>query len=127
MSCVTRVHNLEKSPQVLIPGKAVVEQMGEYFVYLAKDTVLHAGADSATAKSGGHKGDEADSTARKGPRLYAIQVRIETGQTIGSDILVKSGLHNGDKIVVDGVQALHDGSPITTANRQGPAAGGKGR
>ena len=100
MSCVVRVHNLETTPQIVIPGKAIVEQMGEYFVYIAKDT----------------------------PRLVAIQVKVETGQTIGSNVLIKSGLKNGDRIVVDGVQALHDGSPITTENKQGPAAqGGRGR
>jgi len=101
MSCVARVHNLETTPQIVIPGRAIVEQMGEYFVYIAKDTVIHNPADSAG-----------------GLRLVAIQVKVETGQTIGGDVLIKSGLHNGDKIVVDGVQALHDGSPITTANRQ---------
>jgi len=99
MSCVVRVHNLEQTPQVLIPSKAIVEQMGEYFVYLAK----------------------------KDTALKAIQVKVETGQTIGSNTLIKSGLKDGDKIVVDGVQALHDGSPITTANRQGPAQPGRGR
>ena len=39
MSCVLRVHNLEKGPQITIPGRAVVEQMGEYFVFIAKDTI----------------------------------------------------------------------------------------
>ncbi|HMI63118.1 MAG TPA: hypothetical protein VK518_19510, partial [Puia sp.] len=68
-----------------------------------------------------------DSAAGK-PHLVAIQVKVETGQTIGSNILIKSGLKSGDRIVVDGVQALHDGSPITTENKQGPGAqGGRGR
>jgi len=96
MSCVLRVHNLEAGPQITIPGKAVVEQMGEYFVFLAKDTT-------------------------------ATQVKVEVGQTIGSEILILKGLNNGDRIVVDGVQALHDGSAITTANKQGPAPAGRGR
>jgi len=96
MSCVVRVHNLEQTPQVLIPARAVVEQMGEYFVYIAKK----------------------DST------LKAVQVKVETGQTIGSNIIVKAGLHDSDRLVVDGVQALHDGSPITTANTMGPGAPG---
>lgn len=99
MSCVVRVHNLERTPQVVIPARAIVEQMGEYFVYIAKQ-------DTA---------------------LRAVQIKVETGQTIGSNILIRSGLKEGDRIVVDGVQALHDGSPITTANRQGPAQTGRGR
>ena len=124
MSCVVRVHNLETTPQILIPGKAIVEQMGEYFVYIAKDTVVH-NADSAGGKGrdtaqGGAEGHNED----RGPHLVAIQIKVEEGQTIGPNVLIKSGLKNGDRIVVDGVQALHDGSPITTANTLGPGAGG---
>jgi len=100
MSCVVRVRNLEQSPQILVPARAVIEQMGEYFVYLAKQ----------------------DST------LKAVQVKVETGQTIGANIIIKSGLKDGDRLVVDGVQALHDGSPITTANTMAPGqAGGRRR
>jgi len=108
MSCVVRVHNLEQTPQIVIPARAVVEQMGEYFVYIAKDTVIQSNADS-TAKA---------------PKLRAVQVKVETGQTIGSNIVIRGGLHDSDRLVVDGVQALHDGSPITTANIVGPGAGG---
>jgi membrane fusion protein (multidrug efflux system) len=147
MSCVVRVHNLEQTPQILIPGKAIIEQMGEYFVYLAKDTVLHnadstgkggqsaegqAAAQSAD-QNGEKKGGEKD-TARggdaqqHGPRLRSYQVRVQTGQTIGADVIIQSGLKEGDRVIVDGIQSLHDGSPITTANKQGPAAaGGRGR
>jgi membrane fusion protein (multidrug efflux system) len=139
MSCVVRVHNLETTPQIVIPGKAIVEQMGEYFVYVAKDTIIHraadstggaggktAGADNAAGKSS--EGASATDSAAGKPHLVAIQVKVETGQTIGSNVLIKSGLKSGDRIVVDGVQALHDGSAITTENRQGPAAqGGRGR
>lgn len=95
MSCVVRVHNQETTPQMVIPGKAVVEQMGEYFVFLARDST-------------------------------ATQVKVDVGQTIGPNIIIKSGIKDGDRIVVDGIQTLHDGSHITTANRQGPAAGGRG-
>lgn len=139
MSCVVRVHNLETTPQIMIPGKAVVEQMGEYFVYIAKDTVVRSHADSASGKENGGgqtgAGDKKESrkdTAKEGgaeaqgPQLRAFQVKVEEGQTIGGNVIILSGLKIGDRIVVDGVQALHDGSPITTANRQGPGTGGRG-
>src|SRR6201991_478167 len=142
MSCVVRVHNLETTPQIVIPGKAIVEQMGEYFVYVAKDTIIRRAADSTGSKTAdgagksgatdgaGRNSDGApapDSAAGK-PHLVAIQVKVETGQTIGSNVLIKSGLKSGDRIVVDGVQALHEGSAITTENKQGPGAqGGRGR
>jgi membrane fusion protein (multidrug efflux system) len=135
MSCVVRVHNLEQEPQITIPARAVIEQMGEYFVYIAKDTAMRTAAENAGAKGGeggkkGESGEKADSSGGKqgdsanAPKLRAIQVKVETGQTIGPNIIIKSGLNDGDRLVVDGVQALHDGSPITTANTMGPAAAG---
>lgn len=116
MSGVVRVHNQELTPKMVVPAKAVVEQMGEYFLYLAKDTVYHnVGQDTAKTKS---------DTAR----LRAVQVKVALGQTIGPNVIVESGIKEGDKIIVDGVQSVHDGSAITTANKANPAAaGGRGR
>jgi len=39
MSCVLNVLNKASGDQVVIPNKAVIEQMGEYFVYVAQDTI----------------------------------------------------------------------------------------
>jgi membrane fusion protein (multidrug efflux system) len=36
MSCNVKVHNENRAPQVLIPYKAVTEQLGDYFVYVVK-------------------------------------------------------------------------------------------
>jgi membrane fusion protein (multidrug efflux system) len=38
---------------------------------------------------------------------------------------VLGGIEPGEKIVVDGVQTLHEGSEITTSNKQAPAQKGK--
>ena len=118
MSCVVRVRNQETTPQILIPGKAVVEQMGEYFVFVAKDTVIeHVSADSANKKPAEHEA----------PKLRAIQRKIKLGQTINENVVVLSGINVGEKIVVDGVQAVHDGSIIAAGGKKGPANGeGKG-
>jgi RND family efflux transporter MFP subunit len=113
MSCVVKVHNQDAAPQILIPNKAVVEQMGEYFVYLARDTMVNnpkAGADSATKKM---------------KALMAVQKKVQIGQVIGANIVIKSGIDTAERIVTDGVQTLHDGAKITTANKVGPSAGGK--
>ena len=94
------------------PNKAVIEQMGEYFVFVAKDSVLHY---DPKAKS---------DTANK-PKLVAQQKKVQVGQTIGAMMVIKSGVEEGDKVIIDGVQTLHDGSRITTANKVPPSAGGK--
>ncbi|MFT3934104.1 MAG: efflux RND transporter periplasmic adaptor subunit [Chitinophagaceae bacterium] len=113
MSCIVRVHNQDMQPQIVVPGKAIVEQMGEYFVFVVKDTVV-ASADSA-------KKPEPDTA--KGPKLYAFQKKIKVGQTIGPNVVVKSGINPGEQIVVDGVQALHQGSRVSTGPKHGNGAG----
>lgn len=101
MSCVVRVHNQESAPQVVIPNKAVVEEMGEYFVYAAKDTMMD------------HPGDQA---SPRGRAMIAVQKKIQPGVVIGPNIVVKNGISDGDSIVVDGVQSLHNGSFITASD-----------
>jgi RND family efflux transporter MFP subunit len=120
MSCVVRVHNQDVGPQLVVPNKAVVEQMGEYFVYIAKDTVIKVSADSLK------KMDKKAAASANKPKLIAVQKKVQTGQVIGPDIIVKSGIKAGDRIIVDGLQSLHDGVPITTANKVGPGGGKRG-
>jgi RND family efflux transporter MFP subunit len=114
MSCVVRVHNQEAGPQLVLPSKAVVEQMGEYFVFMAKDSIIN----DPKVKS---------DTSTKRPKLVAAQKKVQVGQTIGPNVIIKSGIKEGDRVVVDGVQSLHDGSQITTANKVGPSQGKGGR
>lgn len=106
MSCVLRVHNLETTPQLVIPNKAITEQMGEYFVFLAKDTTI---VDSVKQKNG--------ALLQTKPALRAIQKKVQLGQTIAPNIIILSGIHVGDKIVVDGIQNLHDGSLIQAKSK----------
>jgi len=117
MSCVLRVHNQDNTPQLIIPNKAIVEQMGEYFVFVAKDTII---TDTS------HK--QAADTAQQRPKLIALEKKVQLGQVIGANVIVRAGIKEGDKVVVDGVQTLHDGSRITTSNKpQGAQQGGTGR
>lgn len=113
MSCVIRVHNEETTPQMVLPSKAVVEQMGEYFVFVAQDSVSN-------------KPQAQSDTGKRKPKLLAVQKKVQVGQTIGPNVIIKSGVEPGDRIVTDGVQLLHDHSLITTANKVGPSAGGRG-
>src|ERR1700744_111962 len=113
MSPQVRVHNQDVKPQIVVPNKAIVEQMGEYFIYVAKDSLVNdpkAGADSAKNKK---------------KVLMAEQKKVQVGQVVGPNIVIKSGVDTTDRVIVDGIQTLHDGSRITTANKVGPSAGGK--
>jgi membrane fusion protein (multidrug efflux system) len=57
--------------------------------------------------------------------VYAIdsmkvkQIRIEPGSNLGEYIVVKQGLNPGDKIVLDGLQKVHNGSVVQIG---GPSA-----
>jgi len=89
MNCKVRVLSGTSGNQVVIPFKAVVEQMGEYFVYTI---------DSMKVKL----------------------VKIEEGSNLGEYIVVKQGVKPGDRIVLEGIQKLRNGSMIQVAG-----AGGK--
>jgi len=90
MSCVLNVLNTASGNQLVIPFKAVVEQMGEYFVFVARDTI-------------------------------AKQHKIKIGPKVSSNIVVLSGIKEGDKIITDGLQKLRDGAHITLgAPKQAP-------
>ena len=92
MSCNVRVRNNGNSQSLLIPTKAVMEQMGEYFVYVVGDSNKVA------------------------------QHKIQTGQVINDKIMVKSGLEENDKIVIEGVQKLRDGAVVQPAKPDSSAA-----
>jgi membrane fusion protein (multidrug efflux system) len=102
MTLVLRVRNLELTPQLIIPNQAVVEEMGEYFIYMAKDSTIanigESGSESAQPKNN--------------HAMFAFQKKIQLGTVIPPNIIVESGIKEGDKIVVEGVQSLHNGSRI---------------
>jgi membrane fusion protein (multidrug efflux system) len=108
MSCVVRVHNQESTPQMVIPNRAVVEKMGEFFVFTAKDTVMLNKGDTT----------KLNTKAKMEHGLFAIQKKVDLGVTIGSDVIIKKGINNGENVIVDGIQSLHNGSAITLLNNK---------
>ncbi|MBC7653642.1 MAG: efflux RND transporter periplasmic adaptor subunit [Oligoflexus sp.] len=84
MNATVRVKSNGGSKSILIPYKAVTEQLGEFFVYVP--------------------GDSSKVSQRK----------VILGKTIDKNVIVKDGLKEEDKIVVEGVQNLREGSVITT-------------
>lgn len=113
MSTVVRVHNQDPLPQMVVPSRAVVEQMGEYFLFVARDTVL-----KARTSSGSEPKNDVDTAET--PKLRVFQKKVQLGETIGPNIVVRSGIDVGDRIVVDGVQAIHEGSQINAAPAKHP-------
>ncbi|MDQ6481583.1 efflux RND transporter periplasmic adaptor subunit [Dyadobacter sp. LHD-138] len=93
MTGTVRVLNNGSAKAVMIPYKAVTEQLGEFFVYVAGDS------------------------------SKVSQRRLVLGQPIGSNIIVKEGLKEGEKIAVEGVQNLREGATIKTETAPAPAAG----
>src|ERR1700727_1285626 len=91
--------------------------MGEYFLFVAKDTVLR----SKTADSAAKKGTD----SVEAPSLHAFQKKVQLGQTVGPNVVVKSGINIGDSIVVDGVQAIHEGSRINASPAKQPDGHGQ--
>ena len=99
MSCLVRVKNLDTGAVLLAPSKALIEQMGEYFVFVARDTLIPNPA--ATGQG-----------AKAGSSLHAIQRRVLLGAPVGDRVIVRSGLKEGDSVIVDGIQRMRDGGDI---------------
>ena len=55
---------------------------------------------------------------------HAIQKKVMPGQAVGDKVMIKSGLEDGDKLIVDGVQKLHDGSLIAVGGGEQKKEGG---
>jgi membrane fusion protein (multidrug efflux system) len=83
MSTTVKVLNSADEQSVLIPYKAVTEQLGEYFVYVLGDS------------------------------NKVSQRKLDLSRQIGADVIVKDGLKAGEKIVVQGVQNLREGAVVT--------------
>ncbi len=90
MNCTVRVKNNGSTQSVMIPYKAVTEQLGEYYVYVPDDS------------------------------NKVSQHKIVLGKQIGLNIIIKDGLKAGEKIVVEGVQNLHEGVKIQTTQSSPP-------
>src|SRR5262249_48177161 len=50
MSTVVRVHNQDPKPQIVVPARAVVEQMGEYFLFIARDSIYERPGTDTSAR-----------------------------------------------------------------------------
>lgn len=95
MSTTVRVLNNTSTGAVLIPYKAVTEQLGEFFVYVV------GGSSKVT------------------------QTKVQLARAVGANVIVKEGLKEKQVIVVEGVQNLREGSVITTAQPQPAAGAPK--
>jgi membrane fusion protein (multidrug efflux system) len=98
MNVNLQVQNREMGNKLVIPYKAVTEQLGEFNVFVV--------GDSSKAE----------------PRV------IKVGKQVDQVIVVNSGLKKGEVIVVDGVQNVKPGAKVQAgsaeaANGQQPAAG----
>lgn len=84
MNGTLRVRNNPSEKSMLIPYKAVTEQLGEFFVY-----VVRTDSNKVT------------------------QQKVVLGSQIDRDVIVKAGLKDGETIVTEGIQNLREGSPVS--------------
>lgn len=90
MNGTVRVKNNSSAQSILIPYKAVTEQLGEFFVYVPNDS------------------------------NKVTQRKVVLGKQMGPDVIIKDGLAPGEKVVVEGVQNLREGAAINTAAAEKP-------
>jgi membrane fusion protein (multidrug efflux system) len=78
----------------------------------------------ATALRKGPEGDHVFVVEGEGERgLRAHVRRVEAGAMSGDEVLVRSGLHEGEQVATSGSFKLRDGMLVAIANRQASLAG----
>jgi RND family efflux transporter MFP subunit len=85
------------APTAVVPVLAITRLGGQTFVYLAED---------------------------QGGKFFARQKSVTVGDTVGNDYAVQSGLKDGDKVIVSGLQFLMDGMPVMPLPPAPPGQGG---
>ncbi|WP_299357401.1 efflux RND transporter periplasmic adaptor subunit [Mucilaginibacter sp.] len=98
MSGVLRVLNNKSGDRVIIPYRAVTEQMGEFFVFVTKDTTMAAKKDT-----------------------IALQRKVTLGPRLNDKVVIMLGIKPGDMIITDGFQRLRDSGMVTTGAAPMPA------
>ncbi|WP_188548527.1 efflux RND transporter periplasmic adaptor subunit [Hymenobacter qilianensis] len=94
MNATVRVLNEDTGRQLVIPSKAVTEQMGEFFVYVV--------------------GDSSKVNQRK----------VLTGTRVKDKIVVREGLKANEVIVSEGMQNLREGATVKIDEPAAPVAQG---
>ncbi len=92
MSCLVEVKNPEIGVKPVIPSKAVTEQMGEFFVYFVNDS------------------------------NKVEQRKVTMGTRFKDMVVITKGLKKGEKIAVDGIQKLKQGTPVQVGDVKKPQA-----
>jgi RND family efflux transporter MFP subunit len=113
MSCVLQVLNEQSGKRVQIPYKAITEQMGEFFVFITRDTTVKDTAEDKSIK------DRQDTLAK--------QIKVKLGPRINSNVVIMDGVKAGDHVITDGFQRLRDKGKVTLADpskAQAPGAPG---
>ncbi len=89
----TRVHvDIGKRPNtVTVPERAITELQGKTFVWLVNSENI------------------------------ASQQAVQTGEQVGSQIIINEGLKAGDRIIVEGVHKVRAGMPVTIAPAAAPS------
>jgi membrane fusion protein (multidrug efflux system) len=92
MTCNVNVRNKAPEPQLIIPHKAVMEQLGKYSVYVVGDS------------------------SKVEPRL------VELGSRVADRIVIREGLKEGEVIVSEGIMKLRPGAVVQAAPTEPAAA-----
>jgi len=92
MNVTLRVRNQDTGNKLVIPAKALTEQLGEFFVYVVGDS------------------------------SKVHQRKVVTGTKVKDMTVVRQGLKQGETIVSEGLQNLSDGAKVQVGDPNKPAA-----
>ncbi|MES2276890.1 MAG: efflux RND transporter periplasmic adaptor subunit [Bacteroidota bacterium] len=109
MSAQLKVLNSKSGDRVIIPYKAVTEQMGEFFVFVTLDTTMRSKVDSTKM--------ERDT--------IALQKKVALGPRLNDNVVIMNGIKHGDQVITDGFQRLRDSGKVSLGAPKPAGAAGK--
>jgi RND family efflux transporter MFP subunit len=97
---------------LVVPVTAVLRINGQYFAFIAEEA--GQGRQGGEGRQGGADEGRQGGPGRQGGQggLVARQRPVTLGPIVGDNYAVLSGIADGDRVIVSGLQRLADGAPI---------------
>lgn len=128
MFAKVKLYTEDYADEVVMPSDALVQNGDEFFAYVVnssddfKNENVEKGGDNRgkDGRDGGNVGNnENNNGGSKNEGETVSKVKVEKGNSVDGYVQILSGVKAGDRVVVQGMSSLGDGSKILDIEKQG--------
>ncbi len=113
MFAKVKLYTEDYAGEVVMPSDALVQNGDDFFAYIVNPSDDSKNGDNG--KGGGEK-NQRDGNRNDGETVS--KVKVEKGKSVDGYVQILSGVKAGDKVVVQGMSSLGDGSKILDIGNQ---------